>query len=267
MIDAHIHIEKSPYTLEYIMQYVNQALTLGLDEINLLEHTHRFKEWAFLYEDAINSSSQMKQWFNQKELISIQDYHQFILKMRQLDLPIKVNFGLEVCYFKEKESFIHQMLSLFNYDFVIGSVHHVYHLAYDFNPISLEILWHRYSIDDIYKTYYNSVKDLIKSHLFTQIGHMDTIKLFNLYPSYDLIPTYHEIADLLIKHQIIVECNSGCFYRYHHQDLGLNETLLKILIDHGVNIVTSSDAHTYQDVGKYIKEMSERIKVLKETSR
>ena len=36
MIDGHIHIERGPYTLEWIRKFVDKAVETGLDEIRLL---------------------------------------------------------------------------------------------------------------------------------------------------------------------------------------------------------------------------------------
>ena len=96
-------------------------------------------------------------------------------------------------------------------------------------PWSKEILWDKYNVDDIYHRYYELIFDLVKSGLFTQLAHPDTIKMFNYYPTYDLKPTYHELAKLLVKHHVKGECNTGCYYRYHHQDKGLSKELLDIL--------------------------------------
>lgn len=97
--------------------------------------------------------------------------------------------------------------------------------------------------------------DLVKSDLFTQLAHPDTIKMFNYYPTYDLKPTYHELAKLLVKHHVKGECNTGCYYRYHHQDKGLSKELLDIFKEHHVDIITASDAHKPADVGTCIKDI------------
>lgn len=249
MIDAHIHIEKSPYSIDYIMKYIKQAQARGIDEINLLEHTHRFTEWQPLYSLARDSHPKMKKWLDDKKTISIHEYYHLIEEIRKLDLPIQVNFGLEVCYFKEKEDFIKKMINDFDYDFMIGSIHYIYHMAYDLDGISEEILWNKYDINDIYKSYYDETMNLIQSGLFTQLAHPDTIKKYNLYPTYDLSDTYQKLAQELKNRNMKTECNVGCFYRYGHKDLGLSDELLKILKDNNVNIVTCSDAHKPEDVG------------------
>lgn len=259
MIDGHVHIEKDPYSIEYILLYVEKAIERGIDEINLLEHTHRFKEWASLYDPARMTDLKMKKWLDDKKLISINDYHELIKQVRCLELPIKINFGLEVCYFDSKEPFIKEQLSAFDYDFVIGSIHYIYDRAYDLDHISQEILWDKYEINDIYKEYYLQTEKLIQSQLFTQLGHMDTIKKYNIYPTYDLIPTYHHIANLLIQYHMKTECNVGCHYRYGHVDLGLSDVLLNILKEHHVPIITCSDAHQPNDVGILLLDAIKRL--------
>ena len=46
MTDVHIHIERGPYTKEWISRFADQAVRAGLDEIWLLEHSFRFREFA-----------------------------------------------------------------------------------------------------------------------------------------------------------------------------------------------------------------------------
>ena len=123
------------------------------------------------------------------------------------------------------------------------------------SSFSKELLFDKFHINAIYSSYYALIKEAIKSNLFTHIGHLDQIKLFNDYPTYDLTPTYREIAELLNKHNIIVENNTGIHYRYGHKDIGLNSELLDILKQHHVKIITSSDAHKPSDVGLYIDKI------------
>ena len=43
MTDGHIHIERGPYTLEWINEFVKKAVEMQIDEIRLLEHCYRFE--------------------------------------------------------------------------------------------------------------------------------------------------------------------------------------------------------------------------------
>lgn len=50
MIDGHIHIERGDYSIEWISKFVNNAIENRIDEIWLLEHCCRFKEFVPMYD-------------------------------------------------------------------------------------------------------------------------------------------------------------------------------------------------------------------------
>ena len=49
-VDGHTHLEYGPLNEEYVMEFVDAALKAGLDELDILDHTHRFKEFEPCYE-------------------------------------------------------------------------------------------------------------------------------------------------------------------------------------------------------------------------
>lgn len=247
MIDAHVHLDEGPLTKEYLDQFVNEAIKNNIDEIHVLNHTHRFKEFYNIYKECFINEGQIN-WFSKELKDSIYDYINFIEEMKKYTFPIKVLFGLEVCYFKDKEEEIKSILDLYNFDFLIGSVHFVDHIAYDCKW-SIDELWNKYDVDYIYNTYYDAIFSLLESGLFTQIGHVDTIKMFNYYPSYSLIDTYEKIASLALKNNVIVEDNPKVHYKYGHKDLGLANDLLDILKNKKCRLIGSSDAHKPFEVG------------------
>ena len=66
MTDGHIHIEAGPYTLEWIDQFVTQALKAGLTEIRLLEHCYRFREFAPMYDSVEAYSPYASDWVHRR---------------------------------------------------------------------------------------------------------------------------------------------------------------------------------------------------------
>lgn len=63
MTDVHIHIERGPYTKEWIDKFVKQAVNSGMDKIYLLEHSHRFVEFAPMYVSICEYSDYQKNWY------------------------------------------------------------------------------------------------------------------------------------------------------------------------------------------------------------
>lgn len=259
MIDGHMHLEYGELNKEYVLQFVEAAQKKGLTRIQILDHTHRFKEFEPIYAELTKEPLQ-KKWLENKKMKfkdSLNDYDRLIKEMKAIDLPIKVSFGLEVCYVPKYEEYIRDILKKHHYDFVVGAIHSIDGKLYDMN-FSKDILWNKYDVNDIYKRYYDLIFSLVKSDLFTQLAHPDTIKMFNYYPTYDLVPTYHQLADLLVEHHVKAENNTGCYYRYNHHDKGLSDGLLKIFKEHGVEMITASDAHQPDHVGMNIADIYEK---------
>lgn len=259
MIDGHMHLENGPLSVEYAMKFVEAGVKAGMDTIHILDHTHRFLEFKPLYESLKKASPYQKEWLDKKKLEPLQTYFDLIETMKNMDLPLEVKFGLEVCYAPEDKVFLRNLLAQYPYDFLIGSIHSVDGLLYDMNSFSREILWDKFDTDVIYRRYYEIMEDMICSDLFTQIGHPDQLKLFHYEPSYNLKPTYDHLAKLAKEHDIYMESNTGIYYRYHHEDLGTNAAFMESLLRHDVKIMTASDAHQPQHVGMYIKELCARL--------
>lgn len=261
MIDGHIHLENGPLSTDYVMQFVQAAIDTGLDTIQILDHTHRFIEFQPMYEPLKKASLYQKEWFEKKQLEPLQHYYDLIENMKEMKLPIEVRFGLEVCYAPQDKVFLKNILAQYPYDFLIGSIHSIDGLLYDMNAFSREILWDKFNTNQIYQRYYEIMKDMIKSDLFTQIGHPDQLKIFHYEPDFDLTSTYEEIAKLAKQHDVYMESNTGCHYRYHHEDLGTNEQFMKQLVKYGVKIMPASDAHVPEHVGMNIKELYDKLQL------
>lgn len=253
--DWHIHLEHSSYTKKDLEKFINQAKKIGLEEIGIVEHSHQFLEFLPLYKETIALGGKMASWYLNKNPIPLRKYFNFVKEMKKEEWPLKVNYGLEICYLPQHEKDIFNVLKEYHFDFYIGSIHHIDNIAYDLKDISREFLWDKQDTDTIYHKYYDLVEQMVKSRLFNIIGHLDNIKIYNRYPNYDLKETYEKIAKLCREYNVIVENNSGISYRYQHKDIGVNKSLLGILKENQVRILTSSDAHYPKDVGKYITEL------------
>ena len=260
LTDCHMHLEYGDLSREYVMEFVDEAVKKGIHEIDILDHTHRFKEFEPCYEH-LKIYDQQKQWLMQPTKFhnTLDEYIGLIDEMKRLDLPIKVKFGLEVCYTRDTEEMLKKILSGYQFDFLTGAVHSINSILYDMS-FSKELLWDKYPADQIYRDYYEAVLNCVKSGLFTRLAHPDTIKMFKIYPDYDLSETYHLLGRALKQQDMLAEINTGCRYRYGHPDIGLSDELLAVFKEEDVQLITGSDAHKPADVGSFIKEATQRIK-------
>ena len=257
MVDGHIHIERGEYTYEWINQFVNQALEKQLDEIWLLEHCYRFEEFVPMYDSVCAYSNYVDTWFHRNAgVLKMENYLTLIKQIRSSQFPVKIKFGLEICYFKEFEDLVVELTKDKDFDFLLGSVHFVDNFAFDHKAEH----WNGIDVDKIYRRYFEDSISLAKSKIFDGIGHPDAIKLFGHKPSYSLTEYYESLAKELSKSNMYADQNSGVARRCPNTaSLGMDEELLKILMKNNVRIITSSDAHCPEDVGYKIKEMNDSM--------
>jgi len=249
MIDAHVHIERGPYTLEWVNEFINQAIKMGINELYLLEHTHRFKEFEKYYEEICSYSNYQLDWYKKRTGLALESYFELINKYKNHENEkIKIKWGLEVCYLSGIENEIEKLKKENRMDFYTGSVHWINGWGFDHN----KEFWLDKEIDKEYKKYFEEEKRLIKSGVFDNLAHPDSIKCFNHYPSYNLNETYEEIINIAKKTNIQFEQSCGLYNNYSHQKIGLEENYLKKLKENKMRIITASDAHCPEDLGKNI---------------
>jgi len=249
--DVHIHIERGPYTKEWVDKFVNQAVEMGLDEIYLLEHSHRFQEFSPMYSEIRRYSEYQNSWYEGRSGLSIKQFISLIDEMRQYEFPVKIKWGLEICYFPEYENLTSDILSSFPFDFATGSVHWVNGFGFDHKAE----FWNGIEIELLYKQYYELMLALANSGLFTGLAHPDSIKCFDFFPTGDLTSNYILLADALNKHHMYAEQSGGLALNYGYPEMGMNKTMLNIFKSKNVKIQFASDAHKPEDVGKNILEM------------
>jgi histidinol-phosphatase (PHP family) len=261
LIDGHVHLEKGPYTIDWLSEFIRVAIERSITELYILEHSHRFEEFAPAYNSVILDDTDIgryqRNWFSKRLSVPLEEYKNFIQAMRQSSFPIKVKFGLEICYFPEYENKTRQIVSGFDWDFLTGAVHWIDGWGFD-HPAIKEV-WKEKNVNTVYEKYYRLMEKLIHSGLYNHLAHPDSIKCFNYYPDYDLKDTYLSIAELLKKHNMKTEFSLGLYINYSHKEFGLNKEFLSALKQQKVELITASDAHVPENAGKYIKEAYEFI--------
>jgi histidinol-phosphatase (PHP family) len=244
--DLHIHIERGAYTKEWIDKFVAQAVKMDIDEINLLEHSIRIKEFHPTFEQARNYNSYQKKWFDAKctQAHTMAEYKALVDEIRNNEYPVKINFGLEICWFEQHEDFIRNIVDDGYFDYLLGSVHWIDN--WTFNQRKYQ--WLGRDKNEIYKRYYEMSNTLIESDIFDIIAHPDLIRCHSIYPDYDLSQTYKNLCENAKAHNVMIEMNTS-------KSMGINSEFLKIAKNVGVSFSTGSDAHRPEDVGRGIKDV------------
>lgn len=198
-------------------------------------------------------------WYRKKyeDARPLKDYINFIEDMKKEHFPIRVKFGLEVCYSPEHEKHIEYLKNTYSFDFLVGSIHFIDGWAFSHK----KQLWRKedYDLKYLYKRYYQLMYELVASNLFSGLAHPNSLQCFGAYPMEDYDDEYNRTAKALKENNMYIEESSGLAINYGDPQLGMNNKMLKTMISQNVRILTASDAHIPQDVGKLICEMNELI--------
>lgn len=260
MIDAHVHLEKGSYTLEWVEQFIRYAQMRNIDEVFFLEHTHIFKECSSLYAEMAEYNDYQRTWYHRKrnKARPINDYIEFVESLKQMDLPVRLRFGLEVCYSPEHEEDINQIKQIYPFDFYVGSVHFIDGWAFSHGNQRWDVA--DYNIEKLYNRYYTLMLSLAKSALFSGLAHPQSLQCFGAYPPNHNKEIYLQLARALYQSGMYVEESSGLAINYGDSHLGMNHEMLEIMMENKVSVLTASDAHYPNKVGLHIQEMEDIIR-------
>ncbi|MBM7854554.1 histidinol-phosphatase (PHP family) [Desulfohalotomaculum tongense] len=237
LTDYHIHVEKGPYSVQWLMEFSRQAAEVGLGDWGISEHAYRFVETRRIFWNS---------WVEPRQTQTMEDYFTMILKAREQG--IKVKFGIEMDYFPGKEKEIAEFINSYPFDYVIGSVHWIDDWGIDL--AEMKERWEERRVEDIWSDYFDRVVCLAESGLFDIAGHIDLAKIFKYIPASEqfLKEQYHRVAGALAKGGTCIEISTAGL-RKPVGEIYPHPLLLKTCFEYGVPIVISSDAHCPQDVG------------------
>lgn len=259
MIDGHVHLEKGDYCIEWINEFIHYALVRGIKEIYFLEHTHIFRECQSLYSEMAGYNTYQGQWYAKKlkNARPMADYIEFVEWMKKHSFPVKLKFGLEVCYSPEREKDIEILKELYPFDFLVGSIHFIDGWAFS----HMRQPWEKenYDLHMLYSRYYKLMYRLVQSKLFSGLAHPNSLQCFGAYPEGPYNVEYEQIAKELKRNNMYIEQSSGLAINYGDTNVGMNSEMLQSMIKYEVPILTASDAHVPKDVGKLIPEMNRMI--------
>ena len=263
MRDVHVHFlhgHGGGYTRDFFDGFITAAVQAGLDEIRLLEHNYQFTEFEKVYASVKAYNDYQRGWIERKMNGSIKSYLDFIETVKNEEFPVKVKFGLEVCYIPETADKLADILGMYDFDFLAGSVHWIDGWGFDFG--AQKDIWETVNIAKTYRRYYEIMADLCESGLFDGLAHPDSIKCFGYTPDSDMTEIYEGLAMLLNKHGMYAENSGGLRLNYGSNcELGLNQKLLDAFKLNNVTIYTASDAHKQSDTGANIRELEKMLEV------
>ncbi|HWJ03872.1 MAG TPA: histidinol-phosphatase HisJ family protein [Verrucomicrobiae bacterium] len=246
LVDYHLHIERGPYTLEWLQEFIHRGQSVGIAEFGFSEHCYRFTQAKHLLENP---------WAGARCSQDIFEYVNLINQAKQAGLPVKL--GLEVDYIPGKEAEIREFLSSLPLDYAIGSIHWLQDWGFDLAETLPR--WEKADVDSVYEAYFHTVQQAARSKLFDFLGHLDLVKIFGYRPTRDMYPVYLETVKTIADSGCAVEVSTAGL-RKHVGEIYPLPSLLTLCRQHDIPITLSSDAHEPQAVGENFPQAVELAK-------
>lgn len=254
--DYHMHLERGPFTLDWLAEFVRVASERGLGEIGITEHIYRFREaqtaygawWGEVHERLTGpgTATFARDWWIRRGGQSLAAYAGVIADAKAQGWPVLL--GIEADYFPGAEQAIRTVQQLAPFDYTIGSVHWLGNWGFD--QLGVPDLWADRDVDAMYRDYFAALIQAAQSGLFQVMAHPDLIKVMGHRPTsaLELEAIYRDVAAAFAAGGVAVELSTAGL-RKPVGELYPAPALLRACYQAGVPLSLASDAHQPADVG------------------
>jgi histidinol-phosphatase (PHP family) len=233
--DYHVHVERGPYTVEWLEKFVEQAKKAGVTDLGISEHAYRFHQTKHLLWNS---------WVERKKTEDLDEYLNMMHEARARGIPVKI--GIEMDYMPDNGAAMKEFLAAHPFDYAIGSVHWLGGFGFDLDEMRDQ--WEKGSVAEIFDTYFTILEQMIAERPVDIIGHADVIKVFGFHAPKVAQKWYARLTPKIKASGMAVEVSTAG-WRKPVREIYPSLELLTLFRQAGVPATLSSDAHRPQDVG------------------
>lgn len=231
LIDYHLHTPLCGHAIGRPEEYVQRAVGLELLEVGFSCHSPMPPG----YDPA-----------NRMRPERFPDYLEIVRRCRENFPGFPVKLGLEADFHPGTEDYVRSVLTMAEFDYVIGSVHYLGSWGFD-NPDQAAGFGTR-DLYEIYSDYYRALAGLARSGLCDIVGHPDLIKKFGHRPPRDTAGLETRALEEVARAGLALEVNTSGLRR-PVTEIYPSLRILRTAREMGIGIVFGSDAHEPGHVG------------------
>lgn len=228
---------------------IKRYIELGFAKIGITEHAPPVND-QFLYPDekqlnltAFDLNKKFEEYFK----------HLKTLK-KKYSSKIKIYAGMETETYTGYIDHIKNLISKFQPDFIVGSVHHVNDISFDYSKENYDqIISMCGSFEAMYEKYFDLQYEMIKTLKPFIIGHFDLIRVYDKdYKNRVLLPKIHKKImrnlELIKSLNLVMEFNVR-FPTKEEKETYITASILKNVKKMGIPVVPGDDSHGVDEAG------------------
>lgn len=245
LTDYHVHLRPDDpdtpperyFTAANAERYRLVAQERGIAELGVSEHVHRFTQALGVWDHP---------FWRESARDDLDEYCRFVREETDLRL------GIEADFVAGREDRMAALLDEREWDYVVGSVHFVRDRGIDSDYGGSWDVWDSArSADEVWRGYFETLAEAARSGLYDIMAHPDLVKVWgSARPLPDRDPRfYYEPAVEAFAEAGVAAEVSTAGLRKAVGELYPAPALMEMLVDAGVPIALSSDAHVPDDLG------------------
>lgn len=235
---------------EIVRRYIDE----GFSWVGITEHTPPLSD-DLLYDDQRRAGL--------TPAILLEQFDAYMGECRRLKERYKAQIqlfaGMEIETYSGYEDFVPYLIERFGPDYIVGSVHFVNDICFDYSAEMYDrAAASAGGIDQLYRRYFDLQYDMISRLKPSVVGHFDLIRIFD--PAYRQRLLQPEIVDqmrrnlALIKDlDLILDFNLRALYKGGSEPY-VSESILEMVSELGIKIVPGDDSHGLSTVGNFFDQ-------------
>jgi histidinol-phosphatase (PHP family) len=268
VIDLHTHLWRhergTPLpTYDDLARACEHAASVGVEQLAITEHCHRFEEVAAAALPAWHRpgtpalEAAVARVWQEEGGAHLEPYVALLADAQVRGLPVLV--GLEVDHLPGADTAVAEVLAPYPFDLLLGSVHWLGPWLFDaYGDPVFAAEWERRPVGDVWDAYGDAVVEMAASGLIDVVAHVDVIKVAGHRPA-NRTTWEDRIATALAGAGVAVEVSSAG-WRKPADEPYPSATLLARLHAAQVPFTTASDAHEVNRIGDRFADLREVLR-------
>ena len=236
LTDYHTHSYRCGHAIGTMDEYIESAISKGIEEIGLTDHLHLYFE---------PPARRDPRWAMAEE--HYPPHYEEMLELRErFRGKINVRVSVEADYVQGHEDTLRDILDSYEFDYVLGGIHFMDGWLID-DPDQAH-RYHEERVAEIYRRYFANVQRAMRLGVFDIIAHFDLPKKFGHLPEEDLSELVAETLDIAKETDTVLEVSTAGL-RKPTGEIYPSKVILDMMRARDIPIVLSSDSHDPNDVG------------------
>jgi len=242
LIDYHIHTRLCKHANGVPEDYVKQAIKEGFFEIGFADHIPMPNE----YDPE-----------NRMTILELPGYINTINELKNRYSEIDIKLGIEADYFPKYIDYVKKVIDENRFDYVLGAVHFLGRWGIDNEKYIDE--FKKRNINEVYREYFDTVKEAAETKIFDVIAHFDVIKKFGFKPENGYLEIATDALETIKENDICLEINTSGL-RKEAKEIYPNDEIIFKAHELDIPITLGSDSHDSSEVGWHFSETIEKLK-------